>query len=175
MAEKGHKRAPSVSETEAEEMFQYWYKTRNLRGTGRQFNRAIMTIRRVSVKFDWFNRAEKIQEKIRIQADKEIAKKEYSNLENVRAMKNQVAESLLERLKDKSYKPTISDYIGLLKYEDESTGGGIPNPDGNTTNNYFLGSVNIANNFNESEKRKLDANLAGYYRRGGADRFCHQN
>jgi len=176
MTDAEQKQASMVYDKEAEEMFAYWVEhNRNYAATGRKFKRATTTVRRTAARFEWLDRADQIKEKIQRNVDNQIAKKEFSNLEVVRAMKNTVAASILERLKDKRYKPTISDYIGLLKYEDEFTGGGTPNPDGNTTNNYFLGSVNIANNFNESEKRKLDANLAGYYGRRGADRFCSQN
>lgn len=169
-----------VTDPEAEKMFTYWVKhNRNYAETGRKFKRATTTVRRTASRLEWIDRADKIKATIQKNVDNQIAKKEFSNLEVVRAMKNKVAASILERLKDKTYNPTISDYINLLKYEDEFTGSDVPNPTSgtvnNTTNNIFLGSITIANNFNDDEKRKLDENLIGYFRRRGAHLSRSQN
>lgn len=173
-------RPQEVTDAEAGKMFTFWVNNnQNYSKTARQFGRSNTTVRRTATRLNWIERADKINKTIQKYIDNQIAKKEFSNLEVVRAMKNKVAASILERLKDKTYNPTISDYINLLKYEDEFTGGDVPSRGAetvnNTTNNIFLGSITIANNFNDDEKRKLDENLVGYFRRRGAHLSRSQN
>ncbi len=152
-----------VTDAEAGKMFTYWVNNnRNFAATGRKFKRATTTVRRTATRFEWIDRADNIKKTIQKNLDNQIAKKEYSNLEVVRAMKNKVAASVLERLKNKTYKPTIYDYIALLKYEDGFTGG-VQEPDNvnnQTINNNVINLISVISNYNEKELDKLDKNLA---------------
>lgn len=152
------KTSKPVTATEAENMFRFWMEHRNKGGyaaTAKKFKRAVTTVRRTAEKNNWIKRAEKIQDKITRSNDQDITKKELKNLDAIRKIKTYVIESILKRLKKDDYIPTISEFISLLRYEDDITGGDAVKDNGGGGTHYNF----IFNNAKPDERQTIQDNV----------------
>lgn len=152
----GLKNGQSIPPNEIEAMFQAWIKTGNLADVGREFNHSNTGIHRIKTRYKWVARRKKIIAAKEKAFEKQIIKEEVSNQGLLIALRNKLANILLQKDTHIDAKPQdLTTVIRLL----EELNDNLPKDGG--LNIYQILGDGIASNL-------TDKDLAHRFRQYGA-------
>lgn len=111
-----------ITEAESNEMFHYYCETKEsggVIGVARKFGRARSSVIRASKQFNWAERYEKIRADVRAEVDVKITRKEITNLDLVRSIKNTAVKRYLEQMKAGKIEVNTRDTLAAITTEEE--------------------------------------------------------
>ena len=109
--------ATALSEGEIEELWEAY----RVKPSAQYVSRVCAVSRNTAMKYirerNWEERLQKIRDKACTLADTDIAQQLVKDIEMVRDLKIQIADSIQEQLIAGNYKPTVKDYDSLVRLE----------------------------------------------------------
>lgn len=158
-----HNKPIEIPRAQRERMFGFWCENeRNYAKTARHFNRAITTVRRVSDKEEWPQRADDIDKKIRDRIDGRVVANEVSNIRLVRNLKKKMAKQLFDK---PDLDVTVRDFIALLRYEDELAGNLPDREDSDRHYTFNFGDLS------DDDRNRIRRELGGLWSTTSANRL----